>query len=201
MHPWIWLNEPQHSAAIQAMAAIVFGLVTFVIGALSLRYLNAATFAAAKQAEAASKQIEIMQQQFAADAVRIAEEQRRRAADQRATYESRVAKDDASRPIFRGSGYTSAKYQTMDFTNHGVDAAVDVNVVDDQGKVVASAATVHPNRAITVNVDIEKLATKGYLFLFRSSSGSSWQLRVRGAGATPPLEEVLHVDRPYHVDS
>jgi hypothetical protein len=195
-HPWIWINEPQHGTAIQALAAVVATIAAVIAGYFAAR----AYFATSTQLTIAREQLKLQKDQFQAERDRLEEEKKSERARALMIYENKVAVEEARRPKFRITGTTGEAVQRLGFTNYSVTAATDVTFGSVTGKTKAQRMDiVRPTFDAIVTTDLEEFRSVGIPVSFRTEYGSFWCVRLKFLNNSV-VEEVISVDRIYASD-
>jgi hypothetical protein len=193
-HPWVWLNEPQHAAAIQAVASLVATIAAVVAGI----FAGKAFYATARQLNIAKEQLTLQRDQFEAEKLRLLEERYAEKSRAKATYDRIKSEEDAERPRFRNGGFTPSNFQSMEFTNYGITAASDVSFIPTKDTLpVTHFDIIQPDGRVTFQVDMEAFRTTGIMVRFRTRFGSAWEVLLTLPTNSPLREDVRKVIRNY----
>jgi hypothetical protein len=196
MHPWSWLNEPQHGTAVQAVTGVIYTIASLFVG-----WFAFGTYKAAKeQAQIAREQALAVERHHAEQLQQMLSEKTMREAEARARYLKLASEEDAQRP--RWQVLTTVPQRTgsaaaIKVTNVGKTSALKVAYSDDAGGKEAQRDVIEPEYAIIHNLRSGSLEPNEILLAFKSVFGTHWTLRFRNTGSW--TEEVIAVDRPYAV--
>lgn len=161
-HPWIWLNEPQHSAAIQAITGVVAGAAAIAAGWFAYRAYHAATQqivhakAAAEhartQADAAQKQLKLAIMEHSEEKAQRRNEEIRRDLALRDEIHRARTRDDAYAPRLGIMVYSQGNQTSLQLHNRGVGDALAVKIT-------------HPGLNLPRNLSLLSGGTVAYLEL------------------------------------
>jgi hypothetical protein len=195
-HPWIWLNEPQHGTAVQAVAAIVATIAAVAAGL----YAGGAYRSTVRQLELAKEQLQLQKDQFDAEKQRVSEERRAERNRMLSEYTRKEAEENAERPRFRTGSFTNAKVYNMEFQNVGVTAATEVQFVPVGSDLPPRLFDViQPGQTVVVPINMEEFRTRGIGIgvRFRTKYGSLWHVNLTMPLNAALSEDVVEVKRIY----
>lgn len=204
-HPWIWLNEPQHGTAVQAVTSIVASLAAIVAAIYAIRAYRSARI----QAVAAVEQTAIVREQ-ARRAEQQYDDQRKELIAERALVEAReaavfkrkVAEEEAGRPRWQITYMTwlaGGEVYEVRYTNAGKTAALNAEVWSiDLRTMIASRPLCVPESSVHQPLKSEEVRPTDVVIKFDTAFGSRWAIRFTRIGHEWN-EEVLDVERSYKI--
>jgi hypothetical protein len=198
-HPWIWINQPQHSSAVQAVTSVI--ATAAAIGAAYFAYRAYAS--AAGQLVIAREQLNLQRNQFDIETKRSLAERDAVRAKAKIAYESTKAQEDSERPRFKYQLYDSGRpFCQVDFVNIGETAATDVEFRSAANHgLLKHEDIISPGKRAGMEVAKHELFSTGVAVKFRTSFGSTWKIVLKidaSFPASPKLvEDVKRVVRPY----
>ncbi len=191
MHPWIWLNEPQHAAAVEALGALIG--VPVAVGAFL--YAASAYSANSRQLTLTEHRLALEKQKYETETARLAEERAAAIGQAQRDYEQRVAEEDAARPRFQFGGCVVRDVTETEMTNIGGSPALNLEVRSAETQVICGRAeSLAPQAKLRIVLRLSELQTSGLLVSFRTKFGSSWKLQMH---LDPTIEVMREVSRTY----
>lgn len=200
-HPWIWINQPQHSSAVQAVTSVVATVAA--MGAAFYAYRAYAS--AAGQLVIAKDQLHLQRDQFDIETKRVLAEQAAVRARAKAAYEIKKAQEDSERPRFRHQSHQAfieLPSCQVDFVNTGETPATDVSFRSAANHALLKHADIiFPGKGVGMEVASHELLSTGVAVEFRTRFGSDWEIVLRLDNSFPGspklVEDVKRVVRPY----
>jgi hypothetical protein len=198
-HPWIWLNEPQHSSAVSAITSALATTATVV----AAWFAYGAYRTASQQIALAKEEAELAKLQAEKTRVRLAVEDAGRTRERWAEVRRRVAEEEALRPAIGAIRVQTTRHNdveqirtvnTVSFENTGATEATSLIVHDGQ-KQIAAERVLRPGSRIAFSTELGAI-DDGLIVRFVTRFGSYWTFRIRGSD---PLYDItlISVSRPY----
>lgn len=207
MELWIWLNEAQHSAAVQALAsaAVAVCAVMLSIAAIFQCICAVRVYVAAKaQAAELAEQTAIARSE-----ARSAEEHRRlernefaregafRVAQEEARIQRLRAEEDSGRPLWEVEVFEYMYATDFRVTNIGDTRALRVRFEDTGEGLVETRDTILQGKCLHVKYPYDRTLPRDFLLTFDTIFGSHWVMRFRQDKRGNWLQEVVRERRFY----
>lgn len=195
MHPWIWLNEPQHGSAIQAVAGIVYTVASIVVGGFAV-----GTYKSTKeQTRIARGQVEATERHYAEQRDELKRERALREAQAMGNFQKQAYQEESDKPRWVVA-HTNTNPAHIVLENTGGTPALQLMCRDDCTNKMQGTEILKPGQSHWLAMPMGAVIPTEVVVMYRSVYGTKWTLRFRNTNPNKPWhEEVLGVDRPYAI--
>jgi hypothetical protein len=192
-HPWVWVNEPQHGTAVQAIAAVVGSVAAlFALIFSALAFVNTR-----KQVRIANDQTKLAREQFERE---VKERQKEKTESRKRAvvlFEQRKAEEEANRPRFEITNDRGGGAFFITITNTGPTPALNLLVTSENGKDLGGMAVLRSGEVFKTAPTDHGGDSPVMVIRFRTIFSSVWRIRQNYV----VNEEVQEVHRIYDLPS